>query len=80
MEIIKETKYLVFALVPTKGKTKSVDIINKHHEEVIGEIKWFGPWRQYCFFPYNNTLWNTTCITDVQEVIDELKKEREILK
>lgn len=78
MEIIKETKYLAFAVAPTKGKTKVILIINRHHEEVIGEIKWFSRWRQYCFFPYNDTIWNTTCIMDVQEVIDKLKKEREL--
>ena len=78
MEIIKETKYLAFVVVPSKGKTKIITIINRHHEEVIGEIRWFSRWRQYCFFPYDGTIWNTTCMEDVQNVINGLKEERNI--
>jgi hypothetical protein len=78
MEIIKETKYLAFVVAPSKGKTKVVAIVNRHYDEVIGEIRWFGRWRQYCFFPYDGTVWNTDCMESVQEVINQLKKEREI--
>jgi hypothetical protein len=76
MEIIKETQYLSFQLVPTKGTTKRVAVVNRHHQETIGEIKWFGSWRQYCFFPYAETIWNTTCMEDVQGVIKDLMNER----
>jgi hypothetical protein len=75
-EIIKETKYLLFTVNCIKGKTKVIDIVNLHHHEVIGEIKWFGRWRQYCFFPIAETVWNKTCLDDVQEVIKKLMDER----
>ena len=81
MIVLKETKYLAFAIPDevegvVKKKTKEVAIINIHHEEVIGEIRWFSKWRQYCFYPYENTIWNTTCLEDVQSVIKELMDER----
>jgi hypothetical protein len=78
MESIKETKYLSFVInyVKGKGKTKVIDIVNNHYHEVIGEIKWFGRWRQYCFFPIAETVWNKTCLDDVQEVIKNLMEER----
>ena len=57
-------------------KTKLIGIVNKHHEEVIGEIRWFSRWRQYCFYPYPNTIWNITCLTDVNSVIKDLMDER----
>ena len=76
MKIIKETQYLAFVETPTRGKTKVIAIVNRHHEQIIGEIRWFGRWRQYCFFPYNDTVWNTTCMDDVNSVIGELKNER----
>ena len=47
MEVFKETKYLAFVIAPTEKKTLTVAIINRHHQEIIGEIKWFAKWRQY---------------------------------
>lgn len=77
MKVIKETQYLSFVEAPTKGKTKVIAIVNRHHEEIIGEIRWFGRWRQYCFFPRGETVWNTTCMDDVNSVIKQLREERE---
>jgi hypothetical protein len=76
MEVIKETKYLLFAINCVKGKTKVIDVINIHHNEFIGEIKWFSRWRQYCFFPVPETIWNKTCLEEVNSVITELMEER----
>lgn len=76
MDVIKETKYLLFVVGDNRGKTKVINIINIHHHEVIGEIKWFTKWRQYCFFPYNQTIWNKTCMEDVYKVIHDLMEER----
>jgi hypothetical protein len=77
MKIIKETAYLDFADVEVKNrKTKIVAVINKHHQEIIGEIRWFGKWRQYCFYPYNETVWNIGCLEAIQEAIGDLTRER----
>jgi len=77
---IKETQYLVFEELPTKNKTKYITVINKNSEDIIGEIKWYASWRQYCFFPEYDTVWNTTCLNDVQEVILKLMNDRKIKK
>jgi len=78
MDILKETKYLAFVLVPNedKRKTKVVAIINKNHQEIIGEVRWFSRWRQYCFFPATDTTWNVNCIQDIGDFIGELNDER----
>ena len=86
MKIIKETKYLDFIIpdeaegVKQPKKTKIIAIINKHHKEIIGEIRWFSRWRQYCFYPYMNTIWNFNCLNDVNSVITELMTERKVVK
>lgn len=53
--VIKETKYLKFIFAGSTGKTKIIWVVNIHHEDVIGSIKWFGKWRQYAFFPEKNS-------------------------
>ena len=76
MNILKETQYLRFVEFEKKEKTKVIAVVNKHHEEVLGMIKWFSRWRQYCFFPNTETVWNINCLNDVNEVIKNLMDER----
>ncbi len=77
MKMIKETQYLDFVDAEIEEiKTKVVVVFNKHHQQIIGEIRWFSKWRQYCFFPCTDTIWNITCLTEVNAVIKQLMDER----
>jgi hypothetical protein len=76
MKTIKETTYLRFIDKELRQKTKMVGVVNIHHDEEIGEIKWFGRWRQYCFYPSSNTIWNTECLKEIYDIIKDLMNER----
>lgn len=80
MKVIKQTQYLIFEDKEASTKTKFINVININANNVIGAIKWYGPWRQYCFFPEFNTVWNTTCLNDINEVIQKLMTDRKIKK
>jgi len=76
MELLKETKYLQFIIKEHKPKTKVIAVVNKTHQEEIGILRWYAQWRQYCFFPHHNTIWNKNCLNDVNEMITELTPVR----
>ena len=76
MKTLIETEYLRFIDKESKQITKIIGVVNIHHDEEIGEIKWFGKWRQYCFYPSDNTIWNRSCLEEVYRVIIELMEER----
>lgn len=76
LEIIKQTKYLLFIIKEHKPKTKVVAVVNKKSTDEIGVIRWHSPWRQYCFLPHGNTIWNTGCLNDINDMIAELKPVR----
>ena len=76
MELLKETKYLQFIIKEYKPKTKVIAVVNKTHQEEIGVLRWYAQWRQYCFFPHHNTIWNKNCLNDVNEMITELTPVR----
>ena len=38
----------------------------------LGIVKWYGPWRQYCFFPGNNTIFNKGCMDDIKDFINKI--------
>ena len=48
----------------------------RHGLESLGEIRWFGRWRQYAFFPLENTLYSAGCMRDIAEHIERLMSER----
>lgn len=78
--IIKETKYLRFTKLerdPNK-KTDIIVIDSISGGYTLGNIQWFPRWRQYCFFPYSDTVWNKTCMKEVYDVIEELKAKKKL--
>ena len=74
----KETEWLDFVeSVPNKPrKTKVISIISNSSRIVLGEIKWYGPWRQYCVFFKNKTIFNMDCFDAIQDVVNELNQIR----
>ena len=46
----------------TRSKTSVYEIYTKEGiVTCIGEIKWYGSWRKYAFFPKNNTVFEEDC-------------------
>jgi len=63
---------------PRKGrKTPTYRIWNRRGEmAIIGRIRWYGPWRQFCFFPCADTAWSDGCLADVRNFLGRLKAQR----
>lgn len=47
------------------GKTKRWDVVAKGDGFLLGVIKYFGRWKQYAFFPNENTVFEKTCLRDI---------------
>jgi len=73
-----KTEYKYFELVKTSGtlKTDVYNIVGKRNEFILGRIKWYGPWRQYCLHSISGIVLNTGCLTDIQHFIKQLMDER----
>jgi len=63
-----------------KPRTKVIGVWSRKSGEILGEIRWFGRWRQYSFFPRPETVFNRECLEDIQvyikKLMDERKKEK----
>jgi len=73
-----EYRYLKFEEKPSTGKTKIYLVKAVRDGAVLGHIKWYNTWRQYCFFPVMQTLYNKSCLEDVVHFIDQLANERKL--
>ncbi len=43
---------------------------------LLGLIKWYPQWRQYCFFPGINTLHNAGCLNDIADFMADNRRAR----
>jgi hypothetical protein len=74
--VFPDTKYMKFIDRSLEGaKTRKVFVCGIT-SGMLGEIKWFGRWRQYAFFPSRNTIFNPDCMMDICSVIKKLKESR----
>jgi hypothetical protein len=71
-------KWIVFKELP-KGKnrlTRLFVVLNTESQTPIGNIAWYGAFRQYSFFPKENTVFEKTCLKDISEFLQQLMDER----
>lgn len=70
-------KYIHFVLRERKPgiKTDSWDIVNNKSNDVIGTIKWYGAWRQYCFYTMGGCIFNTGCLKNIDTFINKAMHE-----
>jgi len=69
-----ENKYIRIIEMVHFGKTKRFDIMNKTGTYPIAEIRWYGNWRQYCFFPYD-IVFNSECLELIVDFLKEINIE-----
>lgn len=64
--------WIKFEPQPTSTKTAVVRVVSKSQDSVLGTIRWYGPWRQYVFYPAAACLFSRGCLEDVNEAIRDL--------
>ena len=69
-------KYIYFEETEKKTKTSIYGCLSKKNGGPLGVVKWYGPWRQYCFFPDSLTIFNKGCMEDINDFITQLMDER----
>ena len=76
MQDIFKTKHLTFQRLPlrTARITSIWSVWNHSYGEEIGQIRWYSPWRQYCFFGDSLVL-SGGCLRDISDMIAKLSAE-----
>ena len=69
-------KYLCFEELKVKTKTKQFTVKNNITYSFLGYIKWYAPWRRYCFFTNLGLIFDAGCLFEIKDFIDKLMAER----
>ena len=82
MEVFRQFKYFYIEENQTKRKPKTrvYDVFSESSDKLIGTIKWYAPWRQYCNFIEGSTVWSRGCNRDINTFIQELMDDRKRMK
>jgi hypothetical protein len=65
---LQPTKYLRFESEANPGRKTGVwTVVSQSSGFVLGRIAWYRPWRQYVFFPVEETLYNVDCLVAIAD-------------
>jgi hypothetical protein len=69
-------EYLKFIEKPLLSKaTKIWGVGSINIPDDLGQVRWFGRWRKYCFFPGGGTVLDQGCLRRIAQFCeDETKK------
>jgi hypothetical protein len=71
-------EYLTFEKAAQQPPKTSVwECKNAKSRAVLGEVKWFGPWRRYCYFPTVQAVYSAGCLNDISHFMGQLAKGSE---
>ena len=61
---------------PQNRKTDIWVVTATRGGDKLGEVSWFGRWRQYVFSPVASTHFNHVCLVDLAGFLDQVNKAR----
>ena len=72
-----DSKYMVAEERQPLGysTTRRWEILSKSSGELLGGVGWYGPWRQFCFFPREETVFNGGCLQSIVKFLKEAMAE-----
>jgi len=71
-----EYEYIHFKIARCLPKTRVWNCRGNHGDNLLGEVKWYAGWRQYCFFPAPSTVFNKGCLEDINSFINQCMEQR----
>jgi hypothetical protein len=71
-----KAQWIIFAKTgeTESGLTSIYQVRTKEEGVLLGEIRWFGMFRSYSFFPAPDTIYETRCLADISNFIENLMK------
>jgi hypothetical protein len=77
-----EYQYIHFVKIADKPRTVVYECRNNRSSVVLGIIRWYGAWRQYCFEPscdaaaadFSSLVFNAGCLRDIIDFIEQLPR------
>lgn len=73
--VVEQNAYFRIIKEELANRKTPIYHIETHEGIPLGEIKWYGAWRKFCFFPNKDTIWDNKCLSHVINFLDETNKD-----
>lgn len=73
-------RYLKFIKDSVPQNTWTYYVRSEGNGDLLGTIKYFGRWRQYCFFPVKDTVFSAGCLVEIDDYLKKVNAEWRDLK
>lgn len=57
------------------GKTLVWEVHASDSGDFLGQARWFGRWRQYCYFQADKIVMSSECLTDIADFLERQNRE-----
>lgn len=64
------------AAKPAGRKTDVWVVRSEANDSYLGVIGWHAPWRRFCFFPVDGTIFDASCLEEMTSFIRARMAER----
>jgi len=71
--------YMLAKVVRVLPKTVVMNLSNKHHGDLLGQVRWFLNWRQYCF-KIGDEWFSESCLRDIANFLQRTNDMHKALK
>lgn len=69
--------WISFDLAATPpGRKTSIWIVRQKDGTALGDVRWYGPWRCYSFFPLASTVFERKCLRDIADFCERQTQAR----
>jgi hypothetical protein len=68
----QQYEYIHFDQVQSSNKTGVYACRNNRSGGGIGTVRWYGAWRQYCFFTGVEAIFSAGCLRDIMDFLTQL--------
>lgn len=65
-------QHINFSVLKENPKTKAWACHNNRSDAELGQVKWYGAWRQYCYFPSCPAVYSVSCFEDINDFIRQI--------
>lgn len=78
VNIVKQSEFIYIEKIVIPNRKTAIYWIHSKKDAniILGEIKWFGAWRKYCFFPGENTIFDNKCLNFILEFLEEVNGKK----
>jgi len=75
-------KYIRFVEMDAGARKTKIWRCESEDGFCLGEVRWYGPWRKYCFMPASESrlVFCAQCLADINAFLEQAMHEHKTLK